>query len=202
MRPVEQTSFNRIRTSSNNTAVAGHEWPDAPHEGSFLGKLRSLVNNEIDFDLPSDAEWEFACRAGHGEGTWNDGTTFVDLSGGSADENLNRLGRYKYNSDDSNASAPAATGGTAFVGSYAPNSWGLYDMHGNVIEWCVDWWKDDVSDMNGRVVTEVDAGDQHVRRSAGYNNPAQYHRSAARGKNLSTIVNTAIGLRLACRAGL
>ena len=202
MRPVEQTSFNRIRTSSNNTAVAGHEWPNPPFSASFLGKLRRLVNNEIDFDLPSDAEWEFACRAGHGEGTWNDGTTFVDLSGGSADENLNRLGRYKANSGTSNASDPAASGGTAFVGSYAPNPWGLYDMHGNVIEWCVDWWKDDVSDMNGRVVTEVDSGGCHARRSAGYNNPAQYHRSAARGKNVSTIVNTAIGLRLACRAGL
>ena len=202
MRPVEQTSFNRIRTSSNNTAIAGHEWPNPPFSASFLGKLRSLVNNEIDFDLPSDAEWEFACRAGHGEGTWNDGTTFGNLSGGGADENLNRLGRNKDNSGNGSASDPAAIGGTAFVGSYVPNPWGLYDMHGNVIEWCVDWWKDDVTDMNGRVVTEVDPGDQHVRRSAGYNNPAQYHRSAARGKNVSTIVNWAIGLRLACRAGL
>ena len=75
-------------------------------------------------------------------------------------------------------------------------------MHGNVIEWCLDWWKSDVTGMNGRVVTDAHPTSQRARRSAGYNNPAQYHRSAARGCNVSTIANQAIGFRLACRAGL
>ena len=209
MRPVERVSFNRVRTSSNDTAVAGNDWPNPPFAQSFLGQLRAKVNNEIDFDLPSDAEWEFACRAGCGEGLWNDGTLYLgklDSKGavddGTSDENLSRLARSKHTSDSNAASARAATGGTAVAGTYAPNGWGLYDMHGNVIEWCLDWWKVDVSDMNGRVVTAVDADDQHARRSAAFNNPAQYHRSAARGKNVSTAVNQSIGFRLVCRAGL
>ena len=200
MRPVESVSFNLVRTSSSNEAtVAGHEWPDLPFADSFLGKLHAKTN--IDFDLPSDAQWEFACRAGTGEGQWNDGSEYTNTT---SDASLDRLGRYRSNPSGTSmtASLRAASGGTDFAGSYAPNAWGLYDMHGNVIEWCLDWWADNVDGQNGRVNTTPDPGNQHVRRSAAFNNWAEYHRSAARGKNVSTIVNASIGLRLACRAGL
>ena len=199
MRPIERVSFNRARTSSNNVAVAGHEWPNAPHPQSFLGLLRAKVNDEIDFDLPSEAEWEFACRAGHGEGCWNDGSLYESTGN---DANLNRLGRNDSNTVSKDSGAAVSEGGTAYVGMYEPNSWGIYDMHGNVIEWCLDWWADDITGMNGRVVTTANPDGKHARRSAGFNNPSMYHRSAARGNNDSAIVNQAIGLRLACRAGL
>ena len=78
--------------------------------------------------------------------------------------------------------APAAgcgpENGTAIVGSYAPNAWGLYDMHGNVYEWCLDWWgtyPGAVSDPMGVV-----SGSSRVGRGGNWNGPASFCRSADR----------------------
>ena len=110
-KPVEQVSYNDIRGSSN-----GAKWPasNAVDADSFLGKLRARTG--LDFDLPTEAQWEYACRAG---------TTTTYSYGNS--ENGNYMW-YKSNS----SSQPRE------VGMKSPNPWGLYDMHGNVWEWCLD----------------------------------------------------------------
>ncbi|MBR2838629.1 MAG: formylglycine-generating enzyme family protein [Kiritimatiellae bacterium] len=135
-RPVENLAYNDIRGWGS-----AYFWPNPPDENLSIGKLRKVTG--IDFDLPTEAQWEYACRAGNRLGTWGDGSPY--LGGGSTDANLDRLGRYKFNGGfleggtvQPNSGTPAAEGGTALVGSYAPNSWGLYDMHGNVGEWCLD----------------------------------------------------------------
>jgi len=195
MRPVEKVCYNQIRNSGSTTANEGYEWPVAPYDNSVLGKLRKKTG--IDFDLPSDAEWEFACRAGNGEGLWNDGSTYISSS---SDSHLDRLSRNKRNVGSATTSSDASAG-TAIVGSYSPNSWGLYDMHGNVGEWCLDWYKEDLSGTDGSVVT-VNTENNRVRRSGLANDNIYRLRSAARAPNAPTLQNLYIGLRLACRAGL
>ena len=143
MRPADQVSFNEAR---------GSEYPSAPTDSSFLGKLRAKFSDAYAFDLPSEAQWEFACRAGHGLGLWNDGSRMTFTTATYADENLPRMARYKQNNgwikdgstytQLSNPQIASCTdeNGPAICGSYEPNDWGLYDMEGNLLEWCLDWF--------------------------------------------------------------
>ena len=128
MRPMELASYNEIRTSGVRTTynAANDAPPSAPHGDSFLGKVRNRTG--IDFDLPSVNQWEYACRAGHGEGYWGDGTP----------DTAAPPGRYNGNGGSTSDFNCSTNHGTAVCGSYPPNSWGIYDMHGNVYEFCTD----------------------------------------------------------------
>ena len=89
----------------------------------FMGRLPA----GFIYRLPTDAEWEYACRAG---------TTTATAYGDSlSSTQANFWGEYPYGG----AAKGPYLQSTARVGSYAPNAWGLYDMHGNVWEWCSDW---------------------------------------------------------------
>lgn len=201
MRPMDNVSFSVIRGGNDNTA--------APTSDSFLGKLRT--KSGIPFDFPSDAQWEYAARAGHEHGCWGDGSVInITGSGNSAtDSNLNKLGRYKVNrpggtgganntpnSGKGESCAPSLAG-TAIVGSYNPNSWGIYDMHGNVMEWCLDSWQTDIS---GNSTGAVVPGTSHYRYGGGWDSSAPQSRPAYRANNANTY-NT-VGLRLACPVGI
>ena len=153
MRPVEKVSYTDIRqgqgTASTAASATAGVYPAAPYGNSFLGKLRTTTG--IDFDLPTEGQWEFAARAGHYSGYWNDGTAIQNKD---VDTNLNRLGRYLKNPSTNTSSSPAATilpanGGTAIVGSYAPNTWGIYDTAGNAWELCLDWFEADITANGG-----------------------------------------------------
>ncbi len=145
-RPVEKTSWQNVRGSSNEA----RGWPSnaTVDASSFIGKLRARTGLD-GFDLPTEAQWEYACRAGTATAL-NNG---LNLTNSVADENLDALCRNYHNGGSASSNrldgtvvyyTPAAsvgvTNGTAAVGSYPPNAWGLYDMHGNVYEWCLDWW--------------------------------------------------------------
>ena len=118
MLPVEQVSWNDIRGNCS--------WPadTSVSNNSFMGLLRARTG--LAFDLPTEAQWEYACRAG----TTND----LNVSG----QNMDSLGRYADNGDDGRGGSEYWYT-TTTVGSYLPNAWGLYDMHGNVEEWCLDY---------------------------------------------------------------
>ena len=198
MRPVENVSYNIVRVSAGDTATASdyaqYDWPNPPYDNSFLGKLRTLT--QVDFDLPSEAQWEFAAKAGFQagcevwkNGAFDDGTPLTDA-------NLARLGRTKVNNEADGNSLY-----TADVGSYEPNAWGLYDIYGNVIEWCLDWYAADITGLGGAVKTGVE--DLHARKGGAYNNPIKYQRLASRGGNEPGFhTGGAVGFRLSCRAGL
>ena len=214
MRPMEQVCYNEIRNAANTTtANASYNWPNGPNPSSFLGLLRSKTG--LDFDLPSEAQWEFAARAGNGVGYWGDGSAIKNAN---TDANLNLLGRYQYNGGKigtNSATNPAATcevtNGTAVVGSYAPNAWGLYDTAGNVWEWCLDWYEDDITAHGGKVNidpatpanTLSDAsGANRVLRGGSLINAAGICRPAFRSYYTPATRLSSIGFRVLCSAGL
>ena len=205
MRPVENVSFDYIRrVSINGQAGDGNveEWPGNPYTGSFLDLLRSKTG--IDFDLPSEAQWEFAARAGNGDTKWGDGSS---IKNNSLDENLDKLGRHKNNGGLPANGDSDSENGTAIVGSYKPNDWGIYDMHGNVWEWCLDCFVDDIVDFEHNLEGPVILGEnntQRVVRGGGWNWLAHECRPARRFRVASstTAGGGQIGFRLACKAGL
>ena len=230
MRPVECVGYNEIRCSPSNRVSSAdaklHYWPGEPHPNSFLGLLRARTG--IDFDLPSEAQWEFACRAGNGDSKWNDGSDILKTG---KDSNLNVLGRYAKNGgtptgENANANYYPSSdcgpeNGTAIVGSYKQNSWGIYDMHGNVMEWCLDWYEADISKIGGKVNVNplspektssgaVPAENRRVYRGGSWVKNASILRSAARasGKDVNNYWNAVNlmdcekGFRLVCTAGL
>ncbi len=219
MRPVDKVSYTDIRqgqgTSSAAAPATGGVYPDSPHSESFLGLLYTRTG--IDFDLPSDAEWEFAARAGNGEGYWGDGS-HIQIDSNNKDANLDRLGRYLNNPTTNSSKGPSADiapseGGTAIVGSYAPNAWGIYDMHGNVWEWCLDWYADvaNIAALNGAVNTTSNGYGARVVRGGAYNEVPGGCRSAQRypyftptsRNNGNSAGSTGVsGFRVTCTAGL
>ena len=220
MRPMEKVCYNEIRLKYNSNAaatadeIANYSWPKKPNPSSFLGLLRSKTG--LDFDLPSEAQWEFAARAGNGVGYWNDGSAILNTN---PDDNLKLLGRYERNGgkvlSGTSYVDPAAscgvTNGTAIVGSYAPNAWGLYDMHGNVWEWCLDWYADDITAHGGKVnidpATPANtlsgaSGANRVLRGGSCLGAAGDCRPAYRSYNTPASRYSNFGFRVLCSAGL
>jgi len=189
-RPVEQISYDMIRG-----ATAGAGWPASSNvdSDSFMGKLRAMT--KLVFDLPTEAQWEYACRAGTTT-SLNTGKDIVN-TGEVADENLNEAGRNQYNGGSQYKQNCAPTAGTAVVGSYLPNAWDLYDMHGNVWEWCLDWngaYSGDATDPYGPT-----SGTVRILRGGGWSTKKpELFRSAFRFNNVSTKDSYYLGFRVVC----
>ena len=135
-KPVDKVSYNDLRGEN-----AGATWPQyTDHRvdaNSFFGVFRARFGNQFIFDLPTDAQWEMACRdkgdgTYWGSGVWNDGSAIL---GTNPDANLDNLANY----DGDSSPVPHE------VGTKNPNFIGLYDMHGNVDEVCLDIWTEDIS---------------------------------------------------------
>ena len=125
-RPVEMCIYNGLRGGINGT-----HWPEdnLVDADTFFGRIRKRTG--LTFDFPTEAQWEYACRA-------ETATAFNSNEKITAYwkcDNLAEVGRYSANRNDGRGGYSQHT----TVGSYLPNQWGLYDMHGNVSEWCLDW---------------------------------------------------------------
>ncbi|MDD2597888.1 MAG: formylglycine-generating enzyme family protein [Kiritimatiellae bacterium] len=158
--PVENITYEQIRG-----ALKGNQWPATANvdTNSFVGKLRLKLSSD-GFDLPTEAQWEYACRAGT-TGSWYS-------------PDLLNIAVYGVNSSNR----------TWAVGSKIPNSWGLYDMHGNVQEWCLDWF------------TGTGLGTAPQTDPPGAAAPDQTYKRAVRGGHYDNIMNPAY-IKSGVRAG-
>ena len=151
MKPVEKFSYKVLRGEASSSWKG---WPECGHEvaaGSFLAKARAKTG--VLFDAPTAAQWEFACRAG---------TTTALNSGKDIKSNyattcpeLDEVAWNVKNCWETNE-VGYRTNQTHEVGLKRPNNWGLYDMHGNVFEWCLDWVKNNRNMYMGSETVQVD----------------------------------------------
>jgi len=129
-------------------------WNDAQE---FISRLNSRVDDEFRYGLPTEAQWEYACRAG----------TTGDYAG-----NLDEMAWYSGNSGSK----------TYPVGQKKPNAWGLYDMHGNIWEWCQDWYDSGYYAKSPGVDPRgPEGGSDRVHRGGGWGDDGRGCRSALRG---------------------
>ncbi|MEH2336178.1 SUMF1/EgtB/PvdO family nonheme iron enzyme [Nostoc sp.] len=167
-RPVEQVS-----------------WNDAV---DFCNKLSQKTGRK--YRLPSEAEWEYACRAGTKTPFYFGETITTELA--------------NYKGDSTYASEPQGIDRqeTTEVGSFPPNAFGLYDMHGNVWEWCQDTWHDSYkgAPQNGSAWINNDIDYHYLRGGSWLNNPVNC-RSACRNCNLRVNLYYNFGFRIVCAAG-
>ena len=167
-------------------------WPTGGHNVTmtrFLLALNNLVAGSIVFDFPTEAQWEFACRAG------TDTLFYTGLS----DETDRALLGYRLGSG-AGADYPSP------VGCSLPNAFGLYDMYSNAHEWCLDWMDDYGADAQTDPVGPSQAGESYskkrVTRGTGFNTTsgskkyATCHRSGVQPTANSSLA----GVRLWCRA--
>ena len=190
-RPVEKVSYYDIRENTNNSAIYP-SWPASSqvHADSFMGKLRAKTGLST-FDLPTESQWEYACRAG----TTTALNTGYNLTNTSRDPRMDVAGRYSYNGGSEYTRDGNTSVGTAKAGSYLPNAWGLYDMYGNVWECCLDWYgtyPGTVSDPLGAA-----SGAVRVVRGGSWNNAAIHCRSAYRYASNLSDRTSAYGFRTA-----
>lgn len=161
---------NPSRFQEGNTddfPVESVSWHDAQ---SYIAKLRAQLKLPAGWDvsLPTEAQWEYACRAGTG--------TLFSFGWRLAGTMANCDGNYPYGTE----SKKPYLGKTTRVGSYRPNPWGLVDLHGNVWEWCQDWYGEDYYANGQRDPKGPQSGSIHILRGGGWASIAGRCRSASR----------------------
>ena len=204
MRPIERVSYYMVRKAAGNWNAAEHDYPNDPAPTSYLGMIRARTG--LAFDLPTEAQWEFAARAGDPDGRWGNGLPVLVAAGMDQAPDANLPGRYMRNGGYVSDAAPAqdctAENGTAIVGSYGKNHWGLYDMAGNVWEWCLGGYVDDNLD-NATGAAIADNGYATVRGGSWCDNAYVCRLSSRWGINLSNpddLQKNFIGFRVVCPA--
>ena len=165
------SNFNKVSTHPVETIA----WEDVQ---SFIARLNHASAEQATYSLPTEAQWEYACRAGT--------TTF--WYSGDGEDDLRQHGWFKGRSGKM----------THPVGMLAPNPFGLHDMHGNVWEWCADWYAED-----GYTEASLDdpvgpsEGSIRVGRGGGWDYPAWGCRSAYRITKSQDYRSGLLGFRLA-----
>ena len=170
--------------------VEGVSWYDCQ---VFIRKLNSQYGTELQrelgtgwsYSLPTEAQWEYACRAGT--------TTPYSFGGTLNGDKANCDGEYPYGMATKGRNLKRTT----TVGAYSPNSWGVYDMHGNVLEWCSDRYDDAYPTGSVTDPTGPTSGSFRVNRGGCWLSYAEYCRSAYRRGYAPTRRISFLGCRVA-----
>jgi acyl carrier protein len=170
MHQVTQQQYERVAGANPSVFKGGSlpvehlSWKDAKKFCELLSALPEEKRAGRAYRLPTEAEWEYACRAG---------TTTPFNTGESLQRNMARFSKSEMWSPQQ----------TAPVGSYPPNAWGLFDMHGNVWEWTADWFASDFyKTSTGTDPTGPKKGSHHTLRGGSASVLAHECRSAIRGE--------------------
>ena len=161
---------------------------------AFCDRLSTQTGRN--YRLPTEAEWEYACRAGT--------TTPFAFGDMITPELANYDWKSSYNGSPTRSSDPRET---QPVGSYPANAWGLYDMHGNVWEWCLDHWHSNYADKPEELKQDgstawlsSDESKNRLLRGGSWYSNAKSCRSAYRAHNAPDIRYGSYGFRVVCRA--
>ncbi|PZU99457.1 MAG: hypothetical protein DCE90_02585 [Pseudanabaena sp.] len=190
MKTRGSTKYDKKFQSDFQQPVVGISWHDAR---TFCKSLSEQIGREI--RLPTEAEWEYACRA-------NTNTPFTFGQTITTDQ-VNYNGNYPYG----NAPKGKYREVTVTVDSLKPNTWGIYQMHGNVWEWCLDEWHDSYASKPENLQKQgnqawgdlsINENDNRYRllRGGSWFNYAVYCRSAYRYRNIARNQNNYIGFRV------
>ena len=191
---------HQLVTGNNPASSKGDYRPvenikyDALHgNGTFIKLMGDKTG--LPFELPTECQWEYACRAGKTT-PFHNGVECANVN--ALAEQMNKLGRYSGNLSVGDYPSAHTT-----VGSFVPNAWGLYDMHGNVSEYCLGWHADDFSSLGQRVdPVGPNSGTYHPQRGGDYTVEAKYCRAARKitYTNWGYQPLPQAGFRLACPA--
>ena len=178
-------AYFKDRPDSDRRPVEQVNWYDAVE---FCARLSKLTGRE--YRLPSEAEWEYACRAGTTTPFYFGETITGELANYNASYTYAGEAEGEYREE------------TTPVGQFPPNAFGLYDMHGNVWEWCADTWHDnyDGAPTDGSVWTENGDDNCSLTRGGSWFNDPDLCRSAFRFYNFRRRDNyyDDIGFRVVC----
>jgi formylglycine-generating enzyme required for sulfatase activity len=173
--------FNKDKVAGLNTdefPVDNVTWDDVNAFCARVSGLAAVKSRQLVVDLPTEAEWEYACRAGS-KTAFHYGRAIDAKQANTSGANLNRPTK---------------------VAPYEPNAWGLYDMHGNVWEWCTDWFggfyykSGDLKDPQG-----PNTGKTRVNRGGSWLREVRACRSATRGGTEPEYRYADLGFRVVVR---
>jgi len=150
-------------------------------------KTAGRLPEGYEYTLPTEAQWEYACRAGTTTAL-NNGKNLSDRE---ECPEMGEVGWYYYNNEIDGKQT------THPVGQKQPNDWGLYDMHGNVWEWCSDWYDGGYTDSAVTDPTGPDTGSDRVMRGGSWVYVAYFCRSACRNSGEPNVAKSSIGFRVA-----
>jgi formylglycine-generating enzyme required for sulfatase activity len=178
-----------------NYPVYNVSWNDAKEFCEKLTKIlweNGTLPEEYEYTLPTEAQWEYACRAG----TTTALNSGKNLSDSTKCPEVDEVAWYGYNTGEFDAHGSwTGNGNVSIVGKKKPNALGLYDMHGNLWEWCSDWYgaysSSSVTDPTG-----PDKGTYRVTRGGSWNYDAWRCRSAARMEWTQNDCSSTIGFRV------
>jgi formylglycine-generating enzyme required for sulfatase activity len=155
--------------------VSWHDANQFCERATKMLREAKLIGDDERIRLPSEAEWEYCCRAG---------TTTAWSFG----DDVSELGKYSWFKENSAKEDPP-------VGKKAPNNWGLYDMHGYVWEWCQDAWHSDYKDAPTDGSARKGDSKERILRGGAYPDPPDLQRSAYRHHADASFKSGAIGFR-------